>query len=223
MRFPSLPTGLCLLTLAGICLTVALPALAAGDAPDRGQPAPAPAQGAEAIQAPAGPLPAAVDLPYGPLQLFTLSPVEPLDRGSDFTDAGFGTAAGAPNALELTKLDMALAAIEASRAAGTLYAVGPQAPAPASPEDQRAAKLDLLRTRTQPAMPETAGPSGVGGGLEPLQLMGPAEPTAEELAKLEQSYPATPNPAATPAAPAKPAAAPASGDPQQTPTAEVQR
>jgi hypothetical protein len=221
MRFPDLPTGLCLLTLAG--LSLATPAAGAGDAPDRGQPAPATAQGAEAIQAPAAPLPAAPDLPYGPLQLFTLSPVEPLDRGSDFTDAGFGSAAGAPTALELAKLDMARAAIEASRAAGTLNAVGPQAAAFVSPEDQRAAKMDLLRTHTQPAMPETAGPAGVGGGLEPLQLLGPSEPTAEELAKLEQSYPATPNPAAAPAAPAKPAAAPASGDPQQTPTAEVQR
>ncbi len=223
MRIPAPPAGLVLLTIAG--LAFAPPARAAGDEPDRGRPAEAPAQSAEAIQAPAAPLLPADGLPYGPLELLTLNPVDPLDRGSDLTDAGLDAAPAMPSALEEAKLAMARAAVEASRAAGTLYVIGPQPAALAPPEMQRAAKLDRLRSQPPVPMPDLAGPAGVGGGLEPLQLIGPSAPSAEELAKLETSYPATSNPAppADPAARAETAAPAPAADPQQAQDAEVQR
>jgi len=220
VHFP--PTGWCLLTLAGISLAAAQPARAAGDEPERGRPSAAPTESAEAIQAPEAPLPF-VGQPYGLLELLTLNPVDPLDRGSDFTDAGLGAAPAAPSALEATKLAMARAAIEASRTAGTLYGIGPQPAALAAPEVHRAAKLDRLRTQAPAPAPAVAGPAGIGGGLDPLQLVGPEVPTAEELAKLQQSYPATPSPAPAPVAKTEPAAAPAAGDPAQAKDAEVQR
>ena len=221
MRIPAPHAGLVLLTLAGFVL--APPARAAGDEPDRGRPAEAPAQSAEAIQAPAAPLLPADGLPYGPLELLTWNPVDPLDRGSDFTDAGLDAAPAAPSALEEAKLAMARAAVEASRAAGNLYVIGPQPAALAPPDIQRAAKLDRLRSQPPVPTPDLAGPAGIGGGLDPLQLVGPSAPSTEELAKLETSYPATSNPAPAAAAKAEPAAAPASADPQQAQDAEVQR
>ncbi|MBM4117313.1 hypothetical protein FJ251_06145 [bacterium] len=201
--------------LVGLCLAAALPALA--DAPDRGAPAPATqADGAEANPAPALPADATAEVPFiGPLELLTLSPVDPLDRGSDFTDAGLGRGLAAPTALEQSKLALARAAVEASRAAGTLYAIGPRPVDLGDIDALRAAKLDRLRSQAPVPTPAQAGASGVGGGLAPIQLIGPAEPTAEELAKLQGIAP-------RPAVPAEsePAAQP-TGDPSQK--AEVQR
>lgn len=201
--------------LVGLCLATALPALA--DEPDRGAPAPSTqADGAEAIQAPAPAADAAAETPFiGPLELLTLSPVDPLDRGSDFTNAGLGRGPAAPTRDEAAKLAMARAAVEASRAAGTLYAVGPRPADLGDLEALRAAKRDRLRSQAPVPTPAQADASGVGGGLAPIQLIGPAEPTAEELAKLNGALP-------RPAAPAesKPAPQP-SGDPAQK--TEVQR
>lgn len=215
MRFSPPCAALRALALLGCCLAVAVPAMA--DEPDRGAPAPSPqADAAEAIQAPAPSTDVAAETPFiGPLELLTLSPVDPLDRGSDFTDAGLGRGPAAPNALEQSKLALARAAIEASRAAGTLYAVGPRPADLGDLEALRAAKRDRLRSQAPAPTPAQADASGVGGGLEPIQLIGPAEPTAEELAKLQGLAP-------RPAAPAesKPAPQP-SGDPTQK--AEVQR
>lgn len=203
------------LALLGCCLAVALPAVA--DEPDRGAPAPSTqADSAEAIQAPAPSADAAAETPFiGPLELLTLSPVDPLDRGSDFTDAGLGRGPAAPTLDEAAKLAMARAAVEASRAAGTLYAVGPRPADLGDLDALRAAKLDRLRSQAPAPTPAQADASGVGGGLAPVQLVGPSEPTAEELAKLQGIAP-------RPAAPAesKPAPQP-SGDPAQK--AEVQR
>lgn len=215
MQSPHPCTDLWRALLVGLCLAAALPALA--DEPDRGAPATSTqADGAEANQAPAPAADAAAETPFiGPLELLTLSPVDPLDRGSDFTDGGLGRGPAAPTALEQSKLALARAAVEASRAAGTLYAIGPRPADLGNLDALRAAKLDRLRSQAPVPTPAEADASGVGGGLAPIQLIGPAEPTAEELAKLQGIAP-------RPAAPAesKPAPQP-TGDPAQK--AEVQR
>jgi hypothetical protein len=127
------------------------------------------------------------------LELLHLAPVEPEDRGSSFTDAGLGQE-NVPNVIERAKLAMARAAIEAARAAGTLNMTAAPGPLlPPAPADIEAIKLEQLNNPAPITMPAEAGIDGVGGGLEPLQLSGPQEPSAEELAKLQQSWPATPN------------------------------
>ncbi len=144
-------------------------------------------------------------------ELQFLAPVSAEDRGSSFTDAGLGSV-NDPNAIERAKLAMARAAIEASRVAGTLIMPALPGPVlPPAPADIEPIKLERYLNPAPIAVPEMAGPDGIGGGLNPIQEIGSDEPTAEELAKLQQSWPATPNskaPASVePAAQAEPRAA----------------
>ncbi len=164
--------------------------VAAEEAPERGK---AEAAATETAQAPAALLETTTDPDGLKLELLHLSPTELEDRGSSFTDAGLGQE-NAPNIIERAKLEMARAAIEASRAAGTLNMMTAPGPVlPPAPADIEAIKLEQLSNLSPPPVPLEAGSDGIGGGLESVQLSGPQEPNAEELAKLQQNWPATPN------------------------------
>ena len=199
-------------TIGILIASIFLPVLAvsAEEAPDRGK-APDNTQPAEAIQAPAltGVIPPQTPLKGAP-ELQRPIPVDPLDRGSSLTDGAAAGALIALNILERAKLDMAREAIEASRLAGTLMTPWP-GPVPAPrPADIEAIKLEALRNATPQTPPAQAGADGVGGGLESVQEIGDGTPTEAELAKLQRSWPATPNTNVPelPAKPVAPAAAP---------------
>lgn len=213
------------LSALGLALALSLPALAS-ETPNRGPATETPAQSAESIQAPVmGPL-----LPEnlrlgGPLEPVTLSPVDELDRGSTFTDAGLGLRAEGDdvlNAIERAKLDMARAAVEASRAAGTLYVMGPQPGNPADLDALRAAKDALQQSMPPAAVPSTPGLSGIGAEIDPIQLVGPTELSPAELEKLNHSYPAQSAPELSTPTPARPAdEAPATDPDRQAGAQEV--
>lgn len=160
----------------------------------------------ESIQAPA-----ALAQPSGAspaLQVRELPPVNEQDKGSSFTDGAFGLPAAPPNALELEKLALARAAVEASRQAGTLFAVEPEEDPPApSIEEIEAAKMELLRS-VQPVVLPPDPVTAVGIEVPPVQVVGPAVPSQEEQAKLASNpSPYAPAPAAEAGpAPATPAA-----------------
>ncbi len=178
--------------LGAAVIMLILPAgvVAAEDAPERQK---AETTATETVQAPAALLETSTDPNGIKLELLYLSPTELEDRGSSFTDAGLGHV-NTPNIVERAKLDLARAAIEASIAAGTLTMMTAPGPVlPPAPADIEAIKLEALNNPTPHAIPLEAGPDGIGGGLEPQQLSGPQAPSAEELAKLQQNWPATPN------------------------------
>lgn len=186
--------------------------------PDQGpgkEPAPL---GAEAIQTPTVPIDfdATAVAGRGALTAFLLTPLTDLDRGSVFTDACREAPRGL-NALERAKLDMARAAQAA--VASRLIPL-PGSPLPARPADIEALKLSRLAVTVPRPFPQQAGPDGVGGGLPPLQKIGPLAPSAAELLKRDRVWPSDGNPNA----PAKPAAEEAearvTAEPEQ---AEVQR
>jgi hypothetical protein len=111
-----------------------------------------------------------------------LEPRLPEDKGSVVTDAGADLPLATPNAHELSKLEAARAAVEASRLAGTLHS------APAIPlqraTDAEERKLTDLRNQ-QPV--EIAAPDGSGVLDAPpaRQEVGPAGLNAHEQAKLD--------------------------------------
>lgn len=168
----------------------------AADEPLRG-PATESPQLYEPILSPAAPgewLPFAT---VGGLLLQAMAPAVPGEKGGSFTNAGAGLAPQPPNLLEQRKLDMARAAIEASRAAGTLTPAPSPADLPVAPaphlfaaqatalrpgEDMR--KLDALRGAPfAPLLPDPAACLGVLPA--PLQVPGPVGLTPMERAKLD--------------------------------------
>lgn len=204
-----------------IPLLLALPALG-NEAPEQGKAAAVTSDSAEAIQGPAtitDILPAAQQS-RNILELQQLAPIDAMDRGSSFTDAGLGLEAG-PNAIERAKLDLARAAVALAEQAGTRF-IYPEGPVlPPRPEDIEAMKLEQLGQQLPQNLQGSAGPDGIGSGLEPVQLVGPSAPTEAELLKLEHIWPSDSNPNA----PVKPAKAeepvvPAKAEVEQ---AEVQR
>ncbi len=143
-------------------------------------------EGAEAIHAPSGPASSVVDADRGlrpPLVPITLPPEPGRHRGGILTDAGAGLAPSAPTNHELAKLAMALEAVEAARAAGTLHGMPVAAPT---------ASLPLVAPggskATSPAgrPPLVLAPDPAAGvGEHPfVQEVGPPGPTEPELAKL---------------------------------------
>jgi hypothetical protein len=176
---------------AALCaLALTLGVALAEDAPQQGKPTQADRTASEAIQGPQ--LPAGVDLAGRSAaelsQFLQFASGEIDDKGSSFTDAGAGRVNAGPNALERAKLDMARAAVEASRAAGTLFVSAAGPTLPERPADIEAIKLQqLLSTPSQ--VDGIDVPAGLDPSLEPLQQMGPDALNAVEQAKLAGEEP----------------------------------
>lgn len=136
----------------------------------------------EAIQVPAIPV-LDTELPSLPERTAREnSIVDPLDKGSVYTDGSIDLVVGPPPALELGKLAMGRAAIEAARLAGTLFV--PAVPGPdITPEETEAMKLERLAT--MPPAPVVADPAA-GSGVETpaVQQTGPAGLSPAEIEKL---------------------------------------
>lgn len=158
----------------------------ATDAPVR---LPAPAQPSSQLPPllapswPAGWLPLS---PIGELFARSLAPVDAGDKGSIYTDGADPVSAPVgPSALELRKLEMAHRAVEASRAAGTLWVAPLDGTPPATVSDSEAAKLrQLLDAPSQPPQPD---PAAAVGPRSPVQTPGTPNLTQEERAKLERA------------------------------------
>jgi len=97
-------------------------------------------------------------------------------RGAFLTDASAGLPAGPLTAGERAKMDAARAAVEASRAAGTLFVTElPDVALPATPDELQAMKMQQLAAR--PSFPPAPDPiAGVGEDLKAIQLTGPRRP-----------------------------------------------
>jgi hypothetical protein len=136
----------------------------------------------EAIQVPAIPV-LESELPTLPEQTARQSVViDPLDKGSAYTDGSIDLTVGPPPALELGKLAMGRAAVDAARRAGTLFVPAVAGP-DITPEETEAMKLERLAA-TPPA-PVVADPAA-GSGVEtaPVQKTGPVGLTPAEIEKL---------------------------------------
>jgi hypothetical protein len=115
-------------------------------------------------------------------ELRELRPDPRYHRGGTYTDAG-EEMAGELTGYETDKLELARAAVEASRNAGTLYStrIPENAVAPGA-EDLE----DMKRVRLEShAAPELADDpvAGIGTGLPSVQEIGPSDLTAAEIAK----------------------------------------
>lgn len=119
-------------------------------------------------------------------------------RGGTYTDAGEGRA-NVLNEVELRKFAAARAAIEASRAAGTLYIVAlPDDTVPATPADVEQMKLDQLRAQL-PIVTESDPVAGVGENLPtdaplpeiPTEIVGDYGPRPQPQPLADAVSPAT--------------------------------
>lgn len=124
------------------------------------------------------------------LRLLEAPAVGPDDKGSTYTDMGAGLEGRSVlTAGERALLDLARLAIEASRAAGTLEVSGPPEQQTAVPLDAAALKLARLQSPVAgEPVPGSGGPYDVIGAPAANDFVGPIEPTAEELAKLEKLH-----------------------------------
>ncbi len=96
------------------------------------------------------------------------------DKGSTFTDAAFGEAHSAPNALEQEKLARARSAIEASRQAGTLVPLArPEIQGPPDPAQLEALKVTSVRGAPDP--PQLVPDPAACVGVVPPPVQVPAE------------------------------------------------
>jgi hypothetical protein len=162
-----------------------MPAFAepAADAPQQGPPQAGPTQPVDSIMAPEIAFPME---PVTPAELFYQS-VDPKHEGekpSIYTDMSIGLTFAAPTPIEQTKLEMARAAVEAARAAGTLEVVpnGLSHTDP-SPEAEQA-KQAALRAPSASLPPDPAAGSGVS--IQPIQETGPSGLTPVEIQKLAE-------------------------------------
>jgi hypothetical protein len=217
MRFPlrsSLTGG----PAAAAALLLLPAAVLASDEPVNARPLTATVQEVESLLAPAAPpIAAPDDRELDPTSLRP-TPVAPdaAQRGGVRTDASDGLPPGSLTALERAKLDEARAAVEASRAAGTLFMTElPDATLPATREELAAMKMQQLAARPS-AAPAPDPIAGVGEDLKPVQSNGPAQLTPAEEAKLrgetlpEQSVPSSvdaPPPGESPAGDGAPTSA----------------
>ena len=173
----------------------------AEDAPDRSAGRASPDEETEAILAPAVPVVPDPGAGIGQLILRELSILDPLDKGSTFTDLGFAAPAGPLTSLEVAKLEMARRAIAASRLAGTLYGLALEGPPERlAPAEAEAIKRAAWRAQAPAPLPADL-PSGVGVAMPPLQESGPAGLSPAEVAKLagEAAEAITPAEAVSPA------------------------
>lgn len=137
----------------------------------------------EAIQAPSTPVTEA-ELPLGTvLAPHDVVPADPNDKGSVYTDGSDDGVVGPPTALEIAKLAMGRDAIEASRIAGTLYIPAVEiTPEGAGSETEL---MKLQRLAAAPPAPVVTDPAaGSGVDTPPVQVVGPAGMTPQELEKL---------------------------------------
>ena len=154
----------------------------------------APAQEVESIVAPVSTIlmeeePVQIEAPS--LQPSQIAP-DADHRGAQFTDARLGLAAGPITAGERSKLEMARAAIEASRAAGTLFVTElPDDTVPATEAELESMKMQMLAARqSTPPAPDPV--AGVGENIPSVQEIGPSGLTEYEEAKLRGEHPAAP-------------------------------
>jgi hypothetical protein len=166
----------------------------ASDDPVNQAPADAPVQEVERIVSPESSI-VIEDEPIGieeSLLQSTSIPGDAEHRAETFTDARLGLPAGPLTAGERSKLDMARAAIEASRAAGTLFVTAlPEDTVPATEAEQQAMKMQMLEART--SAPPVADPiAGIGLNLPSVQEVGPSGLTEYEEAKLRGENPPPP-------------------------------
>lgn len=123
--------------------------------------------------------------PIGELFLRTFVPVASNDKGSTYTSGGESASLPAgPNALEQQKLEMARQAVEASRAAGTLW-VSPLDWIQQTTPPLGAAARKLEQLRTAPSQPLQPDPSAAVGEMPSVQTPGSSELSAQERAKLD--------------------------------------
>jgi hypothetical protein len=166
----------------------------ASDDPVNQPPADAPAQEVERIVSPES----AISMEDGVVEvdLPSLQPTpiaaDSEHRAETLTDARLGLPAGPITAGERSKLEMARAAIEASRAAGTLFITAlPEDTVPATEAELAAMKMQMLEART--SVPPAADPAaGVGPNLPSVQEVGPSGLTEYEEAKLRGENPPPP-------------------------------
>lgn len=150
-------------------------------------------QEVEAILAPVIPLAPEEILAPEVLTYEELAPVAGGDRPSLITDASRMGLRGPLTALERAKLEMARQAIEASRAAGTLYTL-PEDAVIYSAEEAEAIKLQRLRA-TEPAELPADPAAAVGIEIPSVQVAGAPGLTPAEEAKLRGEAPSAPQPA----------------------------
>jgi hypothetical protein len=113
-------------------------------------------------------------------------------RAASFTDANLGLPAGPITAGERSKLDMARAAIEASRAAGTLLVTElPEDTIPATEAELQSMKMQQLEARGSVA-PAPDPFAGIGPNIPSVQEVGPSGLSEYEQAKLRGENPPPP-------------------------------
>lgn len=187
--------------LPKLLLAVALAALAfagaarAAEKPDRGQARRAPVQDqAESIRfdpsTVAGARAGAAVLP-GPASLHMLPLASADDRGSFYTDGARDGTPGGLTGFERAKLAGARAAVEAARAAGTLYGARP-VEREILPDAAAVERMKLEALRALPPVTAVESASGLGPGFAPVQKFGPAGLNAIERAKVEALRAAAP-------------------------------
>ncbi len=174
----------------------------ASEEPVQGSTAPMPEDEVESIVAPAAD--ALADLETFQLDVLWSSPIPvapegTFHRGGVMTDGGLGSVSSRLTVNERAKLDMARAAVEASRAAGTLYVTNlPDDTVPATPKELAAMKMQQLEARRSvPLAPDPI--AGIGEGFAPVQEVGPMGLSPAEEAKLRGETPATPQGSPEPA------------------------
>lgn len=161
-------------------------------APQTGrEPSPAAPESVESLQAPArGAADAALPRLAAPALRSVTIPIDPLHHhGGLLTDSGPGVPAPL-TVNERAKLEMARAAVQASRVAGTLLVVPQEEEDLLTPAEREAVKLQRW-AETPPAVlpPDVAAGTA---DVEPVQEVGPAGLTEYERQKLEGLNPAPP-------------------------------
>ncbi|HEY6509522.1 MAG TPA: hypothetical protein VIY56_15985 [Vicinamibacterales bacterium] len=158
--------------------------------------------------------PVAKPAPRAPKALRTLQVLPAGDRGSSFTDDGFGEAAAPPTEHERMKLDRARQAVEAARAMGLLQMVArPAAPLALPSAALEAEKFRAMEQwRTAPRAISNHPGAGVGDALAPVQLRGPEGLNAIERQKLDALMRGETFVEPAPPPPAKPRVEPAKVD-----------
>lgn len=158
----------------------------ASEEPENRRPESGPVQEVESIQSPQGPAyvePESIDGEAKALEPTILLPTAE-HRGGVVTDAGDGLFATFLTPSERAKLDLARAAVEASRAAGTLEVhTLPEDTIPATQDELAAMKMQQLEARRSQA-PAADPVAGVGQDLPSVQELGPSGLTPFEQAKL---------------------------------------
>ena len=131
--------------------------------------------------------PTELSMTTGQVELITakIGPVDATDRGSVMTSGGSSETYAGPTLYETRKLEMARAAIEASRVAGTLEVIPDETPGPSrTPEKILQEKLQRLLTQ-EPQTPNGGGPPD-WVDLPSVQENGPPGLTPKENEKLDR-------------------------------------